>query len=136
MRTQGMIPRFPSILRHNASAAILGMLCACGSNALAGSDTAFERRGYEYKETRELVALVKNAAKLIESKGEAAFPDLRVADSRWRRGDTYVFVLDPEGNMLVHPDPALEGRLTLDLKDLNGRPIIRGLHRRRHGTTG
>jgi signal transduction histidine kinase len=36
-------------------------------------------------------------------------------------------VLDPEGNMRVHPDPALEGKNQLGLKDVNGKPIIRGL---------
>jgi len=29
--------------------------------------------------------------------------------------------------MLVHPDPAMEGKNELDLKDINGKPIIRGL---------
>ena len=35
--------------------------------------------------------------------------------------------LDPLGGMLVHPDPALEGRNKLGLKDISGRPIIQGL---------
>ncbi|MGE5319327.1 MAG: cache domain-containing protein, partial [Hyphomicrobiaceae bacterium] len=82
---------------------------------------------YQYEETRELVALVSDATELVAAKGEAAFDDLRVAGSRWRQGETYVFVLDPEGTMLLHPDPALEGRNALDLKDVNGKPIIRGL---------
>ena len=29
--------------------------------------------------------------------------------------------------MLVHPDPALEGKNVLDLRDINGKPVIRGL---------
>lgn len=82
---------------------------------------------YQYDETRELVALVTGAAELVGRKGEGAFGDFRVAGSRWRQEETYLFVLDPEGNMLVHPDPALEGRNVLDLKDVNGKPIIRGL---------
>lgn len=84
-------------------------------------------QSYEYEETRELVALVNDAAESVRSKGEAAFSDFRVSGSRWRREETYVFVLDPEGNMLVHPDPELEGRNVLALKDINGKPIIRGL---------
>lgn len=36
-------------------------------------------------------------------------------------------MLDPEGNILVHPDPALAGKNGLDLTDLNGKPVIRGL---------
>ena len=82
---------------------------------------------YQYEETRDLVALVTDAAERVRSKGEAAFEDFRVAGSRWRQEETYVFVLDPGGNMLLHPDPALEGKNELDLKDLNGKPIIRGL---------
>lgn len=82
---------------------------------------------YEHDETRELVALVKDAAELVQTTGEAAFGDFRVSGSRWRQDETYIFVLDRDGNMLVHPDPALDGKNTLDLKDINGKPIIRGL---------
>lgn len=82
---------------------------------------------YEYKETRELVALVNDATDLIHAKGEAAFSELRVAGSRWRQDETYIFVLDPQGNALVHPDPALEGMSIVNLRDINGKPIPRGL---------
>jgi len=82
---------------------------------------------YQYEETREVIQLVKDAAELVRSKGEAAFDDFRVSGSRWRQDETYVFVLDPTGNMLVHPDPTMEGKNELDLKDVKGKPIIRGL---------
>jgi signal transduction histidine kinase len=82
---------------------------------------------YQHEETRQLVHLVTDAAELISGRGEAAFDELRVAGSRWRQEETYIFVLDPDGNMRVHPDPALEGRNTLDLKDVAGKPIVRGL---------
>jgi signal transduction histidine kinase len=82
---------------------------------------------YEFKETRDLVALVNDASELVHTKGEAAFADFRVSGSRWQQGETYIFVLDAKGNMLVHPDPALEGKNEIDLKDINGKPIIRGL---------
>lgn len=82
---------------------------------------------YEHAETRELVALVNDAAELVRSNGEVAFDELSIEGGRWRRGETYIFVLDPEGNMLVHPDAALKGRRVLELKDINGKPIIRGL---------
>lgn len=77
--------------------------------------------------TEELVALVKDATELVRSKGEAAFGDFRMSGSRWRQGETYIFVLDPQGNMLVHPDAAMEGKNEMELKDINGKPIIRGL---------
>lgn len=82
---------------------------------------------YEHEETRELVDLVHEAAELVRTQGEEAFRDFRNPGSRWRREDRYVFVLDPEGTMLVHPDPETEGKNELELKDISGRPIIRGL---------
>jgi signal transduction histidine kinase len=82
---------------------------------------------YEQKETRELVTLVNDAAELVRTKGEDAFTDFRVSGSRWRQEETYIFVLDPRGNMLLHPDPALEGKNQLQLEDINGKPIIQGL---------
>lgn len=82
---------------------------------------------YQEEETRHLVTLVRDAAEEVRARGEAAFADFRVAGSRWRAGETYVFVLDPQGTMLVHPDPAMEGTNQLDLKDINGKPIVRGL---------
>jgi signal transduction histidine kinase len=94
--------------------------------SLVVSQTAF-CQSYEHEETRELVATVKDAAELVHTKGEAAFSDFRVSGSPWRHGEMYIFVLDLQGNMLVHPDPAMEGKNELDLKDINGRPIIRGL---------
>lgn len=82
---------------------------------------------YDYPETRELVALVSDAAELIRIKGAAAFDAFRLEGSRWRQAETYIFVLDRNANMLVHPDAALEGKNQSGLKDVNGRPIIRGL---------
>ena len=105
--------------------AVLVLLGAfnCDAQTLAANSD----QHYEYKETRELVALVNDAAELIRTKGEAAFTDFRLSGSRWRQEETYIFVLDPQGNMLVHPDPAMEGKNELDLKDISGKPIIRGL---------
>lgn len=82
---------------------------------------------YEYEETCDLVTFVNDASALVRTRGEEAFHELSKDGSRWRQGETYIFVLDPEGNMLVHPDPALEGKNVLNLKDVNGKPIIRGL---------
>lgn len=82
---------------------------------------------YEYPETQELVQLVDDAAHLLTLKGEAALNEFRIPGSRWQKGETYIFVLDPNGKMLVHPDPELEGKNQLGLKDINGKPIIRGL---------
>lgn len=74
-----------------------------------------------------LTTLVNDAAKLIQQRGETAFSEFRMEDSRWRTGERYVFVIDTAGRMLVHNDPMLEGRNQLELKDINGKPIIRGI---------
>lgn len=84
---------------------------------------------YQYKDTREIVTLVNDATELVRVKGEAAFSDFRQAGSRWRQEDTYIFVLDPEGNILVHLDSEMEGKNQLELKDIKGKPIVRGLIR-------
>ena len=105
--------------------AVLVLLQACSGTAptvAANLDQSFQ-----YEDTRELMVLVKDATELVRTKGEAAFDDLRISGSRWRQDETYIFVLDPKGNMLVHPDVTMEGKNELDLKDINGKPIIRGL---------
>lgn len=87
-------------------------------------------KGIELKEqdsTHFIKTLVKDAAQLLRNRGEASFDEFRVPDSRWRQGETYIFVLDKEGNMLVHADPEMENKNQLELKDVNGKPIIRGL---------
>lgn len=85
------------------------------------------KRDFQYKETQDLVQLVEEAATLLHTQGETAFIEFRVPGSRWRSGENYIFVLDLDGNMLVHADPGLEGKNQLELKDINGKPIIQGL---------
>ncbi|WP_299708012.1 cache domain-containing protein [uncultured Pontibacter sp.] len=77
--------------------------------------------------TKLLVQLVKDASEMVSKGGEKAFAEFRKEGSRWREGETYIFVLDTEGNMLVHADSSMEGKNQLELKDVNGKPIIRGL---------
>ena len=72
-----------------------------------------------------LAAMVRDAAAEISMKGEKAFGMFRVRGSRWNRGERYVFILDPVGNMILHPE--LEGKNQMDLTDINGKPVIRGL---------
>ncbi|HSQ66190.1 MAG TPA: cache domain-containing protein [Polyangiaceae bacterium] len=114
-------------LRFVVVAVIVALLSCNNSAPSKAPATQLQQQRFEYPQTHELVSLVDDAAKLVSTDGEGAFPKFRVEGSRWRHGDNYIFVLDPSGNMLVHPDAALEGKNTLGLKDVNGRPIIRGL---------
>lgn len=79
--------------------------------------------------TQQLMKLVRDAGELVRSQGEAAFKEFRKPGSRWRQGETYIFVIDRQGNMIVHADPEMENKNQIDLKDINGKPIIRGLIR-------
>ena len=116
-----MTARCSSPLLILAALAVLGAPHSNGQIAEANENPA-----YENPETRQLVAVVNEAAELVRATGEAAFHDFRSSD-RWHQGEYYVFVLDLNGNMLVHPDSALEGKNQMDLKDINGKPIVRGL---------
>lgn len=110
-----------------AAAAVLVLTLPTFAQNQKPAATPTSPQKYDYPETRNLVQLVDAAADLVAQKGDDAFADFRKPGSRWRHGETYIFVLDTNGNMLVHPDPALEGKNELQLKDIKGKPIIRGL---------
>jgi len=79
---------------------------------------------YQFEKTKKVVALVDDAAKLIEEEGKAIFPEFRKKGSKWYQGDTYVFVWGLDGMRYVYPrNPEKEGKNMLDLKDVNGKPI-------------
>ena len=67
-------------------------------------------------------ALVNKAAALVEEKGKEAFSEFRVKNSEWFHGDTYLFVYDANGKVLLQPAvPAREGTVPLGEKDKNGK---------------
>jgi cytochrome c len=62
--------------------------------------------------------LINKAAALIESKGKAAFPELRKKDTEWFSGDTYLFGYDLKSNVLLNAAfPEREGTNTTGQKD-------------------
>lgn len=99
----------------------------CAENSVSTGTTQSSSDEFQYQETRDLVQFVTEAANLLHVKGQAAFADFRVPGSRWQAGEKYIFVLNEQGVMLVHPDATMEGKNQLDLKDINGRTIILGL---------
>jgi signal transduction histidine kinase len=107
--------------------ATIGSVLALHSLQAHSQPIATDPNQFEQPETRALVELVNDATELVATRGEAAFDEFRVDGSRWRQGETYVFVLDARGNTLVHADPAFEGSHEIDTKDINGKPIIRGM---------
>jgi cytochrome c len=74
------------------------------------------------EQAKQIVALVEKAAALIDSKGKSIFPEFRKTDSEWRTGDTYLFVNDLKGMVLLNPAfPELEGKDLTGRKDSNGK---------------
>ena len=78
------------------------------------------------------MTLVEDAAALVEEKGEAAFAEFAVKGSRWLNDQYYFFVYTLDGTSVFHPiSPQLVGKNLMDLRDLNGKPVIKLHHRYR-----
>lgn len=75
---------------------------------------------------RKLIAFVDDAAVLIASEGEKAYPQFRVPNSRWWQGNDYIFVYDMNGKTLVLPPTQnIEGANRWSIKDTNGVYYVR-----------
>jgi len=82
--------------------------------------------GYAYEDTRRLVALVEQAATLMEEKGEAAFAEFGDKGSKWFSGPYYLFVYDLDGTCVFHPlQPDWIGKNMSELRDMNGKPMVK-----------
>lgn len=81
---------------------------------------------YMYADTRRLVRLVEDAATLMEREGAAAFGAFGRKGSRWFSDQSFLFVYDSAGVNIFHPTmPDLVGKNLMDLRDMNGKPLIR-----------
>jgi len=86
---------------------------------------AENRPVYMYEDTRRLVALVEEAARLVEQKGEQAFAEFRVRDSKWFNERLYLFIYDIDGINLFHAEqPEFIGKNLMPLGDMDGKPIL------------
>ena len=56
---------------------------------------------------------------------EDACAEFAIEDSKWRQGDKYIFVIDPEGMVYAHASTSLIGKNVIDLTDVNGKPFIK-----------
>lgn len=78
---------------------------------------------------KTLITLVNDAVDRVAQQGEAVFCEFRLNDSPWRGRGAYIFVLDLRGNVLVHPDPSMEGTNQLHFKKGVGNPTLKKLIR-------
>ncbi|HSR13780.1 MAG TPA: cache domain-containing protein [Thermodesulfobacteriota bacterium] len=101
--------------------AVLALLC---SAVHLHADDLLNR--YMYADTKRLVKLVEDAASLMERKGTAAFAEFGRSGSRWFNDQFFLFVYDSAGVNTFHPTiPELVGKNLMDLRDMNGKPLIR-----------
>jgi len=107
-------------MKHNIF--IKGLLFFAVLFSLSGNCFGIE---YKYKDTLDLISTVQNAASLIQYKGKSAFLDFKSYGNQFLHGETYVFVMDMEGNILCHPDKKFEGTNQKNLADVNGRQFIK-----------
>ncbi len=76
-------------------------------------------------EAKQTMALVDQAASLLQSKGTEAFTEFRKKDSKWLKDDTYIFVLNMNAILLFNPiNLELDGKNIIDLKDVNGKAYV------------
>lgn len=105
-------------LRHAAAAALLILLPLPAAAAEPLSR-------YTYKDTQNLVSLVEDAARLVETEGEQAFTSFAEKGSRWLDGDRYIFVYADDGTVAFHPiSPELVGKKMASLKDIDGKSVV------------
>jgi len=77
------------------------------------------------EEAKQTMALVDQAASLLQSKGTEAFTEFRKKDSKWLKDDTYIFVLNMNAILLFNPiNLELDGKNIIDLKDVNGKAYV------------
>ena len=75
----------------------------------------------------ECVTLCKDAAKFINEKGlDAAIAEIGNKNGKFVSKNTYVFLMDLDGNRLAHPyaSPDNPNRKIFDWKDTTGKPIV------------
>jgi signal transduction histidine kinase len=90
------------------------------------SEVASREAVYTYKRTKRVVAMLEEAVIEIEKKGRKAFPRFRIKGSKWYKGEMYLFIYTMKGVNIFHPVlKHLEGKNLYNLKDINGRPLIK-----------
>ena len=106
---------------------IAGIVCHSSGKLFAQTSR------YKFQETINLVNLVNDAASEIGQRGERAFKEFMTNGTRWRNGETYMFVCGLKGEIYVHEDPALVGKNDYDRKDVKGKPIVQWFIRKALG---
>ena len=101
------------------------ILFSCGRTPNSQDDLT----QYQFKETRDLVSFINEAAELFSEKGKDAFVEFAKKDSKWFSDTRYIFIYDLSGVCVFHPVlKELVGKNQLGLTDINGKPIGQFIH--------
>ena len=127
MKARITIRKMAMLFKAAAMLLVAGIVCHNSGKLFAQTSK------YKFQETINLVNLVNDAASEISQKGEHAFKDFMTSGTRWRNGETYIFVCGLKGDIFVHENPAFVGKNEIDLKDTKGKPIIQWFIRKALG---
>ena len=73
----------------------------------------------------QITSLVRDAAALVEQKGEAAFAEFKQPGTKWLHDDVYIFILSDTTELLNPVKPEMEGTDVYALKDADGKLFVR-----------
>jgi signal transduction histidine kinase len=92
------------------------------------SSLSFATEPPQGDQAKQTMALVDKAAALMATKGKAAFSDFRTKGSEWYQGDTYIYVYDMNGTLLMNPAfPMFEGANLINLTDIHMKAFVQQL---------
>src|SRR5262245_14074155 len=101
-----------------------GLIVLIGTFSLSSS-LALAADPPQTDQAKQTIAFVDKAAALLAAKGKAAFPEFKVKDGTWWKGDTYVYVFDLNGTLLAHPIyPQYEGQNLVSLRDIHMKAFV------------
>ncbi|MEI6450102.1 MAG: cache domain-containing protein [Actinomycetes bacterium] len=102
------------------------MAGACGSSGDAAAPSPSATAAGVAVSRDDVVAFVNKAVAYAEKNGkEAALAAFNDPQGEFQVGELYIFAYDFSGRNLAHYDQSLVGKDLIDLRDPNGKPIIR-----------
>lgn len=124
-RKVSTVPAFAGspVFRRCAPVVLAILFFLCSAAPILAADRLSP---YLYEDTKQLVRLVEDAAALMERSGTASFAQFGRKGSRWFNSSYYFFIYDINGTNVFHAaTPELTGKNLMNLRDMNGKPVLR-----------
>ncbi len=115
-----------STITATVAALILILLAGVQLSNLRKESRTEDLHRYDYRDTRQLVALTAHAADRVARVGEEAFDDFRENPGKWSLDEkSYLYVYEMDGTNLFHGGyPELEGKNLIGFTDLLGKKSV------------